>query len=234
MALGKLGTFLNKGVGTFVNDARKILNTDLATLAKDARHVLNTDVGELLRNTPQLETLPDANACTPADNKPKPDAATTNPLFNPDVTQKMERVPTHSVAPAEFNRELLLRTLRTAPTGSEVKVLLPYSVGNFERSHATPSGELTNDPVNAVYAGDGETVMVQLALCWDAEEAVQLVDAVIAKIESAARTAPDRTWVIGSTPLGLVYAWTRDCYFISANSPKGSSTLMRFLSAYPY
>ena len=262
MALGKLGAFLNKDMGTFAKDARKVLNTDLATLAKGARQVLKTDLGDLLRDTPAVELPADASALIPAakpanpgastaealfdpditqklvrapvSTERTPDPSTTVPPFDPDVTQKMERAPARSADPTEFNQELLLRTLRAAPAGDEVKVLLPYSVGDFERSHATPSGELTNDPVNAVYAGQGETVLVQLALCWDADEAVQLVDAVTAKIETAARTATDRTWVIGPTPQGLMYAWTRDCYFICATSPKGSSTLMRFLSAYPY
>ena len=116
------------------------------------------------------------------------------PAFDPDVTQKMQQTsaaplqaspgdtnpkiiaPTPPVEPTKFNQELLFRAQRAAPVGTEVKVLLPYSVGEFERSHATPSGELTNDPVNAVYAGRGEPVLVQLALCWDDDEARQLVN----------------------------------------------------------
>ena len=136
--------------------------------------------------------------------------------------------------PTKFNQELLVRTQRTAPVGTDVKVLLPYSVGYFERPRATPSGELTNDPVNAAYAGRGESVLVQLAFCWDADEALQLVKEVITQIGLAARAPPDHTWVIGPTKQGVVYAWTRDCYFFCATSPKGGPALARFLSAYEY
>ena len=136
--------------------------------------------------------------------------------------------------PTKFNQELLVRTQRTPPVGTDVKVLLPYSVGYFERPHATPSGELTNDPVNAAYAGRGESVLLQLACCWDAEEAMQLVKEVSTQIGQAARAPSDHAWVIGPTTRGVVYAWTRGCYFFCATSPKGAPALARFLSAYPY
>lgn len=179
-------------------------------------------------------------------------ASTTAVPFDPDSTQKMEQASAagepiiangtanrqSTIAPTvettKFSKELLLRTQRAAPEGSEIIVLLPYSVGDFERPHATPSGNLTNDPVNAVYSVRGESVLVQLALSWDADEARQLVDEVSAIIGQAARFSPDRTWVFGPTAQGVVFAWTRDCYFFSATSPKGSPALARFLSAYPY
>ena len=174
------------------------------------------------------------------------------PPFDPEVTQilkptsaaapqpsatpvNVDKVATAQPAePTKFNQELLVRSQRTAPVGTDVKVLLPYSVGYFERPRATPSGELTNDPVNAAYAGRGESVLVQLAFCWDADEALQLVKEVITQIGQAARTPPDHTWVIGPTTQGVVYAWTRDCYFFCATSPKGGPALARFLSAYEY
>ncbi len=284
MALGKLGAFLNKDLGALAKDARRVLSTDLSTIAKGAGRVLQTDLGDLLRDTPAAENSAE-ETIAPVAAKPLPAAApTVAPAFDPDATQKMERVataapsqkqmnpaptvpaaafdpdvtqkmegvspvpaqstpsdatihknaPTNVAEPTKFNQELLLRTQRAVPTGTEVKVLLPYCVNDFERPHATPSGELTNDPVNAVYSGRGESVTVQLALCWDADEALQLVDEVHKKIGPAGRTSADGTWVIGPTPQGVVFSWTRDCYYFCATSPKGASALARFLSAYEY
>lgn len=180
-----------------------------------------------------------------------PGQSPTTP-FDPDVTQKMVLGEIPSVSPAHsgprpetstpvvafdpstFNQQLLRRTQRSAPTGSDAKELLPYLVGELERPHATPSGEITNDPVNAVYSGLGESVVVQLALTWDEDEALQLVEELREKLGRSTSFSPDRTCVIGTSPQGAVYAWTRDCYFFCATSPKGPLALERFLSAYPY
>lgn len=284
MALGKLGAFLNKDLGALAKDAGRVLNTDLGAIAKGAGRVLQTDLGDLLRDKPAAEKSAE-ETITPVAAKPLPAAPpTVAPAFDPDTTQKMERVlvaeasqkqassapsvatppfdpdatqkmegispvpaqsssndapihksaPTNVAEPTKFNQDLLLRAQRAVPAGTEIKVLLPYCVNDFERPHATPSGELTNDPVNAVYSGRGESVNVQLALCWDADEARQLVDEVLKKIGQAARTTSDRTWVIGPTPQGVVFSWTRDCYYFCATSPKGASALARFLSAYEF
>jgi hypothetical protein len=178
--------------------------------------------------------------------------ATAAPAFDPDVTQKMEQVtvgaalatsgeskkkeqpPAASPELGKINPELLSRAKRVVPAGNEIKVLLPYDVSDFERPHATPSGSLTGDPVTAVYAGRGETIVVQLALFWDGDEAMERLAEVATKIGTAGRTAPDLTWVIGQTPQGAVFAWTRDCYFFCATSTKGAPPLERFLFAYPY
>ena len=170
--------------------------------------------------------------------------------FDPDVTQKMDSAPPATTPAASaksgdaaagelanYFEDLLLRTKRVAPAGNEVKVLLPYAVGDFERPRAMPSGELTNDPVNAVYSVRGESVQVQLALCWDADEARERVDEMIAKVGAAAHIAPDRSWMFGpqsQQSQGIVCAWTRDCYYFCASSPKGAPALARFLAAYPY
>ena len=284
MALGKLGAFLNKDLGALAKEAGKVLNTDLGTIAKSAGRVLQADLGDLLRDAPAAdkpvaeridqqpaanppaETAPPAKRVAPFPPNVVPTAA---PAFDPDATQKMERVittavpfnpdstqkmqapgtaepkiasdtgneksaPTPPPEPAKFNKELLLRAQRTAPEGNEVKVLLPYCVGEFERPRATPSGNLTNDPVNAVYSAHGESIFVQLALSWDADEARELVDEVSAAIGQAARTSPERSWVIGPTTQGVIFAWTRDCYFFCATSPKGASALARFLTAFPH
>ena len=284
MALGKFGAFLNKDLGTLAKEAGKVLNTDLGTIAKSAGRVLQADLGDLLRDAPaadkpvaeridqQPAANPPAETALPAKRVapfPPNVAPTAAAAFDPDATQKMERVITTSVPfnpdstqkmqapgtaepkiagdagneksaptpppePAKFNKELLLRAQRTAPEGNEVKVLLPYCVGEFERPRATPSGNLTNDPVNAVYSAHGESIFVQLALSWDADEARQLVDEVSAVIGQATHAAPDRSWVIGPTAQGVIFAWTRDCYFFSATSPKGAPALTRFLTAYPH
>lgn len=179
-------------------------------------------------------------------------SAATRP-FDPEATQIMgsgtippttdlppgnssvnKSTPAQSAEPTKFNQELLFRHQRVVPVGTDVKVLLPYCVNDFERPHATPSGELTNDPVNAVYSGRGDTILVQLALCWDADEAQEQVEEVITKIGQAARMTPERKWVIGPTSQGVVFAWTRDCYFFCATSSRGAPALARFLSAYEF
>ncbi len=170
--------------------------------------------------------------------------------FDPDVTQKLDRTaalpPSKASTGAEdktssyiinatkFSPDLLLRTQREAPVGNDVNVLLAHSVGDFKRPQATPSGELTTDPVNAVYADKGETVQVQLTRCWDADEARQEVERIITMIGTAAHMPSDHAWVIGPTPQGTVYAWNRDCYFFCATSRKGAPALARFLSVYSY
>lgn len=276
MALGKLGAFLNKDLGALAKDARKALNTDVGTIAKGAGRVLQSDLGELLRDAPEADKP--AEEVKPVVETPQPPVAKKAPpapvpaaiAFDPEATQKMERMPVaqqpapanatpfdpdvtqkmmqtpaaeskpKEMAPAasgertKFDRELLIRTQRTLPGGTEIKELLPYTVGDFERPRAAPSGNLTNDPVNAIYAGGGETVQVQLALCWDADEATDRIKDVVNQIGVAARAPADRTWVIGPTPQGLTYAWSRDCYFFSATSAKGAPALERFLSNYPY
>ena len=285
MALGKLGAFLNKDLGALAKDAGKVLNTDLGTIAKSAGRLLQADLGDLLRDAPATEKPTDERvdeqsaANSPAETVPPAKVAAPFPpsvvptavqAFDPDATQKIERVkstavpfnpdstqkmqapgktepkiassdagtqksaPTLPPEPTKFNRELLLRAQRTVPEGNEIKVLLPYCVGDFERPRATPSGSLTNDPVNAVYSAHGESILVQLAQSWDADEARQLVDEVSAVIGQAARASPDRNWVIGPTPQGVIFAWTRDCYFFCATSPKGAPALARFLSSYEF
>ena len=289
MALGKLGAFFNKDMGALVKDAGKVLNPDLGTIAKGAGRLLKADLGELLhatpaKKTPPAETVPAGPAApqTPA-QQPSPRIATMAAPFDPDTTQKMERVsanvlnaapiapglsptapfdpdvtqkmvlceiagvspapvnlrvetgpPAAAFDPSTFNQQLLRRTQRTAPTGSDARELLPYLVGELERPRSTPSGEITNDPVNAVYSGPGESVLVQLALTWDEDEALQLVDETRANLGRNTCAAPDRTCVIGMSSQGVVYAWARDCYFFCATSPKGPLALEHFLSAYPY
>lgn len=253
------GKVLNSDVGSIAKGAGRVLKTDLGDLLRDKpeadKPADETVSAAEITAVPTAKQSPYDGSMAPLPFDPdvtqKMDmGSTAAPSFDPDVTQKMESVATapppvaaataaaSAQAPSTehttFNLQLLLRAERAVPAGSEIKLLLPYAVGEFERPHATPSGELTNDPVNAVYAGRGESVLVQLAACWDADEALQRVDDVLAKLGQTARTTSERNWVIGPTPQGMVYAWTRDCYYFCATSPKGANALARFLSAYPY
>lgn len=271
MALGKLGAFLNRDLGTLAKDAGKMLNADVGSLAKGAGQLLQSDLGELLRDAPPkpvekapaiaaLSSPAPATAAKPFDAQAtqkiihtplsEPPAA-ASASFDPDATQRMNAVtvverprpaadepatsaPAAPVAPTKFNQDLLFRTQLKSPVGTEIKVLLPYTVADFERPRATPAGELTNDPVTAVYSCKGESVTVLLALCWDEDEAKELVEDAIKRIGQAARTTADRNWVIGPTPQGVVFAWVRGCYFYCATSPKGAPALARFLTDYEY
>lgn len=255
------GKLLNTDVGKFAKDAKRVLKSDLGDQSPDAPKSeipanetrTASDFAVVPVSIPTTTVAPTAVSGFDPDVTQKmagaPAAATP---FDPDITQKLDRTNTlpssASVAGtnaedsttaqaaeiAKFNLALLIRAARDMPSGNEVRILLPYTVGEFERPHAAPSGQLTNDPVHAVYAGRGESVLVQLALCWDADEALQRVHELLTKTGQAARTTSDRTWMIGPSPQGIVYAWTRDCYYFCVNSPKGAFTISRFLSAYPY
>ena len=258
------GRLLNTDLGTIAKDARRALNTDVARLLRDDTQtdtpstpkIAATAIAEVAAPVSVAPIAPDSLPTFDPDVTQKmeraPLASVDAVPFDPDVTQKMERsplpvavervkaggpsdsAPTIAFNVVDIDDALLVRATRDSPTGNEIKVLLPYSVGDFDRPHATPSGELTNDPVNAVYASHGETVVMQLTLCWDTDEAAQLVTKAIGRIGAAPRTGASRSWVIGATPQGVVYAWTRDCYFFCATSPKGAVALEQFLSAYPY
>lgn len=255
------GKVLNTDVGSIARGAGRVLKTDLGDLLRDTPEDAKPAIVKVppVDSTTVAGTKPspyDGSMVPPPfdpDVTQKMDmGSSAAPSFDPDVTQKMDMAATppppprgadanasvnaqaHSTEHTNFNLQLLLRAERAMPAGNDIKVLLPYEVGDFGRPHATPSGELTNDPVNAVYAARGESVLVQLAACWDADEALQRVDDVLAKLGQAARTTSERNWVIGPTPQGLVYAWTRDCYYFCATSPRGANALARFLSAYPY
>ena len=258
------GRLLNTDLGTIAKDAGRALNTDLARLLRDDTQtdtpstpkIAATAIAEAAAAVSVAPITPDSLLTFDPDVTQKMERAPLASVgavpFDPNVTQKMDSTPppvpaqrikadgpsysagTIAFDVVDIDGALLVRATRDLPTGNEIKVLLPYSVGDFDRPHATPSGELTNDPVNAVYASRGETVVVQLALCWDGDEAAELVTKTIGSIGSALRTGSCRSWVIGATPQGVVYAWTRDCYFFCATSPKGSLALEQFLTAYPY
>lgn len=256
--LGKLGAVLNKDVGALVKDAGKVLNTDVGDIVKGAGKVLNTDLGELLRGTTE-ETKTDAPAAAPASapaapaekapvaaERPKP--AAEPPAFDPTATTRLyARIPTppEELSPAPAPREnisqakltdgLVTRSALTMPRGTSLAVLLPPVLGDFERPPNVPAGELTADPVAAVYiSGGGEKINVKLVQCWDASEASEQLDEVLAQAGGNSRMAADKSWVLGQTAQGIVFAWTRDSYSFSAAAPQGMAALAKFLGAFPY
>ena len=176
------------------------------------------------------------------------DAELSGASFDPDATMQIKKPPTMAadaapiaaataVAAAEVPRltdELVQRHKRPMPTGTSVVQLLPYSVGEFERPHAIPTGELTSDPVTAIYRGSGETVAVKLMQCWDADEAIERLNDIKSQSGENVRVANDGSWVLGQTAQGIVFAWNRDAYSFSVTSPKGIGAVARFLLYFPF
>jgi len=111
---------------------------------------------------------------------------------------------------------------------------LPHSAGEFVRPHATPVGELTSDPVMAMYSVSGHPVALRLVQCWDEEEARDRLNDVKRQAGDNFRMGADRSWIMGETLQGLMFAWTRGNYSYTATAPKGEITMVRFLFAFPY
>jgi len=238
--LGKLGDLLNKDVG--------------------AGKMLNADLGDLLRSAPAAETA--APAATNAAATASPSAAGTPPAasvsapaapapiedkFDPDATLQLRRPPPLAAASAtgaaatadpaatpRLTDELVTRSKRQVPQGTSLMNLLPHTVGEFERPHAAPAGELTSDPVTAIYRGGGDTIAVKLMQCWDNDEAIERLQDIKAQSGENVRVANDHSWVLGQTAQGIVFAWNRDTYSFSATSPKGLGSLAKFLGVFPY
>lgn len=262
--LGKLGQVLNMDVGKvlktdvgdIVKGAGKVLNADLGDLLRDK------PAEEPAATTPAAAAPPAAPATKPkpaVEALPEfASAAKPEPAFDPDATLQL-RVPpvltpkpvpaaapadaalppgmtiTPSPAPAPIlNDETVTRSRRPAPQGTSLVVLLPHNVGDFQRPHARPSGELTSDPATAIYGAGGETVELKLVMCWDDEEAQERLTEIQSKTADNMRVAADRSWVLGQTPQGVVFAWTRGTYAFTATSPRGLGPLTRFLWAFPY
>ncbi len=186
----------------------------------------------------------------PAPQPVAPPAAETTiatPAFDPDATLKLGS-PAHDdtstlvLAPAaddsslpQLADELVSRQRRAMPKGTSLLELLPHAAGEFSRPHATPTGELTSDPVTALYgAGGGVVIAVKLVQCWDADEASERLTEVKNQSGKNYRMGPDKTWILGETLQGLVFSWTRDCYSFTATSPKGVTPLAKFLLGFPY
>jgi len=253
------GKVLNTDVGTLAKGAGKVLNADLGELMRNSPNAAEPAV----ETEASATTAPPAEKATarpvPVDAPVKvaapqpvapPVAAETTvatPAFDPDATLKLG-APAHDdtatlvLAPAaddsslpQLAEELVARDRRAMPKGTSLLELLPHAAGEFSRPHATPTGELTSDPVTALYgAGGGVVIAVKLVQCWDADEAGERLTEVKNQSGKNYRMGPDKTWILGETLQGLVFSWTRDCYSFTATSPKGVTPLAKFLLGFPY
>ncbi len=257
--LGKLGQVLNMDVGKvlkadvgdIVKGAGKVLRSDVGDLLRDKPEEATQ---------PPAATAPAVEAPKPvAEKLPElASAAKPAPAFDPDATLQLRSPPvltpqpaakspepatalppgmtiTPNPAPAPIlNDETVTRSRRPKPQGTNLTTLLPHNVGEFQRPHARPSGELTSDPATAIYGAGGETVEIRLVLCWDQDEAQERLTEIQSKTSDNMRVAADRSWVLGQTPQGVVFAWTRGSYAFIATSPRGLAPLTRFLWAFPF
>lgn len=255
-----VGKVLKTDVGDIVKGAGKVLNADLGDLLRDKPADESAATAPVTPAAAAQATAPAPKP--PVESLPElASAAKPEPAFDPDATLQL-RVPpvltpkpapaaapaaapasalppgmtiTPNPAPAPIlNDETVTRSRRPAPQGTSLVVLLPHNVGDFQRPHARPSGELTSDPATAIYGAGGETVELKLVMCWDDEEAQERLTEIQSKTAENMRVAADRSWVLGQTPQGVVFAWTRGTYAFTATSPRGLGPLTRFLWAFPY
>ena len=258
------GKVLNTDVGTLAKGAGKVLNSDLGDLLRSeaAGDSAGQAAAEPPADPLTLATVKPAAAqqaptpappptpvSAPAAPVPPPAAATAAPAadFDPDATLKLGSPADHDtstvlLAPLADDSalpnladELVSRQRRAMPKGTSLLELLPYDAGEFSRPHARPTGELTSDPVTALYgAGGGVMVAMKLVQCWDADEAGERLQEVKVQAGKSYRMAPDKSWILAETLQGLVFSWTRDCYSFTATSPKGATPLAKFLLGFPY
>ena len=248
------GKVLNADLGTLIRDPQQVASEKFAEPAEGSASATKT------ASTPESVAVPaepadrsrvSAPALVPAlvpasapiSSPPQTPAAP--PGFDPDATLKLSAgdEATLILAPGggelssmlpQLDEELVSRHLRQIPTGTSLLQLLPHSAGEFERPHATPTGELTSDPVSAMYSVSGHPVAIRLVQCWDDEEARDRLNEVKAQAGKNYRMADDRSWILGATLQGLVFAWTRGTYSFTAIAPKGEISMVRFLKAFPY
>ncbi len=255
------GKVLNTDVGTLAKGAGKVLNTDLGDLLRSdatadtagqaAEAAADPPVPAIAKPAaaPPAPAPPPTPVPAPAAPVPPAAAATVAPAadFDPDATLKLGSPADHDtstvlLAPLADDSalpvladELVSRQRRAMPKGTSLLELLPYDAGEFSRPHARPTGELTSDPVTALYgAGGGVMVAMKLVQCWDADEAGERLQEVKVQAGKSYRMAPDKTWILAETLQGLVFSWTRDCYSFTATSPKGATPLAKFLLGFPY
>ena len=255
------GKALNTDVGTLAKGAGKVLNADLGEMLRDQQTSVNDAAAIPVEGAasaakassgpasiappaePVARTAPTMPAPTPPPAQPRP--SNPPPDFDPDATLKLApgneatvvMAPGGGEAPSALPQladSLTSRHKRPVPSGTSLLVLLPHSAGEFERSHATPIGELTSDPVTAMYSVSGHPVALRLVQCWDEEEARERLNEVKVQSGKNFRMADDKSWILGETLQGLVFAWTRGNYSFTATAPKGEISMVRFLFAFPY
>ena len=188
-------------------------------------------------------TVPSSPAATAPTNE---EAASAAP-FNADATLKLAPGGGHEattvMAPGggtavsalpQLADDLVARHSRKMPAGTSLLELLPHVCGEFERPKSTPVGELTSDPVTAMYGVTGHPVALRLVQCWDEEEAREHLGDVKKQAGKNFRMGEDKSWILGETLQGLMFAWTRGNYSFTATAPKGEISMVRFLKAFPY
>jgi hypothetical protein len=127
---------------------------------------------------------------------------------------------------------------RPMPTGTDLAVLLPATVGSFKRDVLPPDARLAADEdLNIDYRSGGDTVNFGLSRpesVADAREAIK-----VSRDEAVASKVPMRgaQYSLTTDPayfyVGDFVAWSRGQYFFyaKANSP---AALDRFMSAFPF
>ncbi len=258
------GKVLNSDVGALAKGAGKVLNADLADMLRDkpaqaaeqavpapeaAPAPRGASAGKPAAHTPppsQAALNPDVVA-PPSAKSPPPQASAPAPHFDADSTLKLApgggNDATAILAPGggataqtlpQLSEDLLARHTRKIPAGTSLIELLPHVAGEFERPRATPVGELTSDPVTAMYAVTGHPIALKLVQCWDEEEAREHLTDVKNQAGKNFRMGDDKSWILGETLQGLMFAWTRGNYSFTATAPKGEISMVRFLKAFPY
>jgi hypothetical protein len=250
--IGKLGELLNADVGVIVKGAGKMLNTDVGTVAKGAGKMLNADVGDIMKGAGRVLKTDlgdllrgpakdgaggaDAVAPTVAPEAPAPAAESAPPATPQGPITITPTAPPAGTPPAgaKLTEDSVTRSKRPMPAGTDLAVLLPTQAGVFERPATSPVGTIATDPVNATYTCGDETLIMRVTLCWDADEAKERLMEVKSYTAEGRRMTPEGTWILGVAEGGVVFAWTRDCYFFLALSPRGTSSLARFLAGFPF
>jgi hypothetical protein len=204
--LNKLGEVLNADVG-------KVLKADVGDIAKGAAEILRTDVTELVGK----------KADAPANV-----GGTTTLLRSGETSQIVGK------APVKITSAMVNRSNRALPEGRQLSSLLPHVVEGFRRDATNPTGQIADDPVMATYLDGSEIVIVEVCLCWDADEARAMVAQRKPHAGENAKLSPDGGWVIGRGSEGAYFGWSRGTLFYGVLAQGGSAGLVRFAEAFPY
>jgi hypothetical protein len=248
--LGKLGEVLGADVGSLVKDAGKVLNTDVGGIVKGAGKALNADVGDIVKGAGTLLRTDVGDLIRgPANEKPAAAGGTQPATAAPaaasvraaETSQRLKTVQTTTSLPqatppaaVKVTEDLVTRKGRAMPSGRSLSQLLPVTVGTFRRDADKPTGDIAGDPVVASYMDGSEIITLELAVCWDREEAVALLGDAQGRAGAQCKVASDYTWLIGQGPEGAVLAWVRDTYFYLIHAPKGPVGLVRFATQFPF
>lgn len=254
------GKVLNADLGDLMRSADPAANDKANDKATEEKAVAEAKTPPQTKPRPIAEAKPKASAPAPAaafdaeaTQKLNPAAraataeASAPTAFDADSTQKLNPADEATVTiaagggqPASTSSlpllpdELVTRGIRAMPTGTSLLVLLPHTAGEFARPQATPVGELTSDPVSAMYSVSGHPIAVKLMQCWDEDEARDRLKEIKVQSGNNYRLGNDGSWILGDTLQGLTFAWTRGNYSFTAIAPKGEVSLTRFLTAFPY